>query len=291
MVVIGALFPQTELGSDPIAVRDFAQAAEDLGFHHILTYEHVLGAQTDRPDRQGRRWAYSIHDSFLEPFALFSYIAAITQRIGMTTGILIAPQRQTVLIAKQAATVDVLSGGRLRLGIGLGWNEVEYEALGQDFHNRGKRMEEQVAVLRALWTQEQVRFEGRWHHIDDAGLKPLPVQRPIPIWMGGSADAALRRIARLADGWVLAGRPTEETAAGVRRLHAYIQEAGRDPSAVGLQGGIVIRDGTTPDDWRSDYDTWTELGATHVHVNTGGAGFTSPSAHIDALRRVKELLS
>jgi probable F420-dependent oxidoreductase len=290
MVELGALFPQTELGSDAGAVREFAQAAEDLGFTHILTYEHVLGANIDRPDRAGRRWPYSKKDTFLDPFALFSYMAAITTSVGFMTAIMILPQRQTVLVAKQAATLDVLSGGRLRLGVGLGWNEVEYQALGENFHNRGKRMEEQVEVLRALWTQDVVSFNGRYHQVDEAGLNPLPVQRPIPIWMGGAADVVLKRIARTADGWVLAGRPTEENAAGWRRIQEYAREAGRDPASIGLQGAVTMRDNTTPDDWRRDYDTWTELGATHIHVNTSGAGFTSAAAHIDALRRMKDLL-
>src|SRR5437762_569003 len=160
MVELGALFPQTEIGTDPLAVRDFAQAAEDLGYSHMLAYEHVLGARIERPDREGRRWPYSQKDSFYEPFVLFSYAAAFTRTLGFFTAILILPQRQTVLVAKQASSVDVLSKGRLRLGMGLGWNEVEYEALGEDFHNRGKRFEEQVQVLRALWTQDVVTFEG-----------------------------------------------------------------------------------------------------------------------------------
>jgi probable F420-dependent oxidoreductase len=274
MVELGAHFPQTEIGTDPIAIRDFVQAAEDLGYAHLLTYEHVLGAKIDRPDRSGRRWAYSLKDSFYDPFSLFSYIAAITQRISFITGILI-----------------LLSGGRLRLGVGLGWNEVEYEALGENFHDRGKRLEEQVAVLRALWTQDVVQFTGRWHRIDDAGLNPLPVQRPIPIWMGGAADVVLRRIAAIGDGWILAGRPTAETAEGARKLHAYVREAGRDPAAVGIQGAVTLRDNTTPEDWKRDYDMWLEMGATHVHVNTGNAGLAFPAAHIDALRRMKDVLA
>src|SRR5438105_3015169 len=175
MVELGALFPQTEIGPDPLAVRDFAQAAEDLGYTHMLAYEHVLGANIDRPDRAGQRWPYSQKDTFYEPMALFSYVAGITRNLGLVSAILILPQRQTVLVAKQAATVDVLSGGRLRLGVGLGWNAVEYEALGENFHNRGRRIEEQVEVLRALWTQEVVTYHGRWHNISEAGINPLPV--------------------------------------------------------------------------------------------------------------------
>ncbi len=288
MVEFGALFPQTELGTDAIAARDFAQAAEGLGFTHLLAYEHVLGANIDRADRRGGRWPYTQRDSFLEPLTFFSYLAGVTQRLGFATAILILPQRQTVLVAKQTATLDVLSGGRLRLAVGTGWNAVEYEALGEDFHTRGKRLEEQIAVLRALWTQKLVTFEGRWHHIDDAGLNPLPVQRPIPIWMGGWVDAVLRRIVRLGDGWIVSGRPTPEIAASVGKLREYARAAGRDPASIGLQGAIVLRE--PPDQWQRDFATWQELGATHITINTMNAGFASASEHIEALRRAKEQL-
>jgi probable F420-dependent oxidoreductase len=288
-VELGALFPQTEIGTDPSAVRDFAQAAEDLGYTHLVAYEHVIGANIDRPDRRGGRWPYTMHSSFYEPFALFSYVAAITRRLELVTGVLILPQRQTVLVAKQAATLDLLSGGRLRLGVGLGWNAVEYDALGENFHNRGKRIEEQITLLRALWTQDLVTFEGRWHQVDDAGINPLPVQRPIPIWMGGWVDAVLRRVAAMADGWVVSGHPTPEIAESVQKLRDYAREAGRDPGSIGLQGGILLRD-ATPDDCRRDLATWRELGASHAMVNTMGAGFSSPTAHIDALRKAREVL-
>src|SRR5947207_13234197 len=203
---IGVVFPQTEIGDDPIAIRDYAQAAEQLGYQHLLIYDHVLGASiANRPDWRG---PYTSDTLFHEPFVLFGYLAGLTKRIELVTGVIVLPQRQTALVAKQAAEIDVLSGGRLRLGIGVGWNEVEYEALGQDFHTRGRRSVEQIAVLRALLTQEVVDFHGHWHHITHAGLNPQPVQRPIPIWFGvGSSqnpyppEAVLRRVARLADGW------------------------------------------------------------------------------------------
>ena len=188
---IGLVYPQTEFGSDPAAIRDYAQLAEELGFSHILAYDHVLGANPDRPG--GLAGPYTFRHPFIEPVALFSYMAAFTERIQFTTGIVILPQRQTALFAKQAATLDVLSKGRLRVGVGLGWNEVEYIALNEDFHTRGQRIEEQVAVLRQLWTQPLVNFSGRWHTIPDAGLNPLPLQQPIPLWFGGTAPAALRR--------------------------------------------------------------------------------------------------
>jgi probable F420-dependent oxidoreductase len=286
---IGAIFPQTEIGTDPAAIRDYVQAVEELGYAHLVAYDHVLGANTDTPERRGRRWPYTYQHQFHEPLVLFGYLAAITQRIGLVTGILILPQRQTALVAKQAAEVDVLSGGRLRLGVGLGWNEVEYEALGEDFHNRGRRIEEQVTVLRALWTQPLVTFHGRWHHITDAGINPLPVQRPIPIWMGGSDERVLRRIARMADGWILVGAPSPETAERMNRIREYARQEGRDPATIGLEGAIVVRRGG-PEQWRQDLETWRSMGATHVCVNTMGASLRSPSEHIETLRRVKQEL-
>lgn len=287
---LGAIFPQTEIGADPGAIREFAQAVEDLGYAHLLAYDHVVGANVDRPDRAGGHWPYTHHDTFAEPLVLLGYMAGVTRRIELVTGIVILPQRQTVLVAKQAATVDVLSSGRLRFGVGLGWNTVEYEALGQDFHTRGRRLEEQVALLRALWTQELVTYHGRWHDITDAGIKPLPVQRPIPIWMGGAADAALRRMGALADGWILAGAPPPDLEERIAQLRQYTVEAGREPGAVGIQGAVLLRNGG-PDQWRQDLDTWQELGATHAAVNTMRAGLDSPAAHIAALRRMKQELA
>ena len=202
---IGVTFPQTEIGSDPAAVLDYAQAAEGLGFSHLIVFDHVLGANA--ANRPGWSGAYQHTDSFYEPFALFGYLAGVTRRLELVTAVIILPQRQTALVAKQAATVDVLSGGRLRLGVGIGWNDVEYEALGENFHDRGRRSEEQIEVMRALWTNELVTYEGRWHRITDAGINPLPVQRPIPVWLGGGADPVLRRVARMADGWFPQVRP------------------------------------------------------------------------------------
>ena len=296
---VGAVFPQTEIGTDPAAIRDYAQAVEGMGYDYLLVYDHVLGANTATPDRRGRRWPYTSQDEFHEPFVLYGYLAAVTRRLGLATGVIILPQRQTALVAKQAAALDVLSGGRLRLGVGIGWNEVEYEALGEDFHTRGRRIEEQIAVLRALWTQPLVTFHGRWHHISDAGLNPLPVQRPIPLWMGGAqaggmAERALarvlRRIGRLADGWVLVGSPGPHTETYWTRIREYARQAGRDPSAISLEGGLRVRDGD-PDRWRRDLETWRRLGATHVCVNTMGAGLRSPAEHVAALRRVKPELN
>src|SRR5581483_3133355 len=222
---LGVVFPQTEIGSDPSVVRDYAQAAEQLGYHHLATYDHVLGGHPDR--FQGAfRPPYTHETSFHEPFVLFGYLAALTTRLELVTGILILPQRQTALVAKQAAEVDLLSGGRLRLGVGLGWNFVEYEALGERFQNRGARIEEQIQVLLKLWSEELVDFQGKYHTIKQASIQPRPAHR-IPIWMGGTADAVLRRVARLADGWFPQAAPGPELAEMLERLRRYVREAGR----------------------------------------------------------------
>ena len=285
---LGVVFPQTEIGTDPAAIRDYAQAAESMGYEHLIAYDHVIGANA--ASRPGWSGAYKHTDMFHEPFALFGYLAGVTQKLGLVTGVLILAQRQTVLVAKQAAVVDVLSGGRLRLGIGIGWNDVEFEALDENFHDRGRRSEEQIEVLRALWTQELVTYEGRWHRITDAGLNPLPVQRPIPIWIGGRADPVLRRTARLADGYFPLGGPTEERRASLDKMRAYAREAGRDPSEIGIESWVSVG-GRSPEDWAQDAALWKELGATHLSVNTMGAGFTSTDGHIDGIRRFKEAVS
>ncbi len=281
---IGVVFPQTEIGADAGAIRAYAQAAEDLGYAHILVYDHVLGADpTNRPGWRG----YTHREMFHEPFVLFGYLAAVVPEMELVTGVLVLPQRQTALVAKQAAEVDVLTGGRLRLGVGVGWNYVEYEALNEDFHNRGRRIEEQVEVLRKLWCGEVITFEGRWHTISEAGINPLPVQRPIPVWMGGTADVLLRRVARMADGWFPQMRPDDTARDAVSRLRRYAEEAGRDPDSVGIEARITIA-GATPDEWARQYEGWQQLGATHVGVNTMGAGLRSVDDHIAAITRFKE---
>ncbi len=281
---IGVTFPQTEITADPVAVRDYAQAAEDLGYSHLLAFDHVLGADTtNRPDWRG---PYTMDTLFHEPLVLFGYLSAITTRLEFVTGILILPQRQTVLVAKQAAEVDILSGGRFRLGIGIGWNEVEYQALNEEFRTRGKRSAEQIEVLRALFTQRSVTFHGRWHHIEAAGLNPMPVQRPIPIWLGGGSEATLRRVAAIGDGWFPQVRP-EQAKEAVEKLHGYVRAAGREPSSVGIESRVSIAN-STPDNWARAVETWRAAGATHLAVNTMNAGLTSPQQHIDAIKRFKE---
>jgi probable F420-dependent oxidoreductase len=284
---LGVVFPQTEIGADPTAVRDYAQAAEELGYRYLLVYDHVIGANPERPG--GWRGPYTYRSLFHEPFVLFGYLAGLTRSLELVTGVIILPQRQTVLVAKQAAEVDVLTGGRLRLGVGLGWNVVEYEALGENFRNRGRRVEEQIRVLRALWQDELVTFKGRWHQIPDAGIRPLPVQRPIPIWMGGMAEAVLQRAARLADGWFPQFQPGPQAQAMVDRLRQYVREAGRDPQAFGIDGRIGLGVGG-PQEWVAGVQAWQALGATHLAVNTMGIGLASPAAHMDGIRRFKAAL-
>lgn len=284
---IGVVFPQIEIGNDPIAIRDYAQAVEGMGYQHILAYDHVLGAST--ANRPNWRRAYTSKTPFHEVFVLFGYLAGLTRNVELVTGILILPQRQTALVAKQAAEIDVLSGGRLRLGIGVGWNDVEYEALGEDFHTRGARIEEQIAVLRALWTQEVVDFHGRWHHIHEAGINPMPVRRPIPIWMGGGAETVLKRIGRLGDGWFPLLPPDDDMRAMIGRIHDYARAAGRQPSGIGIEARLSI--GRTPEpEWATFVEAWRALGATHMEVNTMDAGLKTPQEYIDKLRYVKTTL-
>jgi probable F420-dependent oxidoreductase len=205
------------------------------------------------------------------------------------SGIIILPQRQAVLVAKQAAEVDILTGGRLRLGVAIGWNPVEYEALGEDFSTRGRRIGEQIAVMRALWTQDIVDFKGRWHRVDKAGILPLPVQRPIPVWMGGMSEPVIKRVARLADGWFPQFRLDDAARETMARLRGYISEAGRKPQDVGIEKQVSIAGGT-PDTWPKEIEAWQAVGATHIGINTMGAGLSSPRDHIDAIKRVKEAL-
>jgi len=282
---IGVIYPHVEFGSDPGAICEYAQTVEELGYTHILAYDHVLGANPDRPDRLNG--PYTHQSLFMEPLVLFSYMAGFVKRLEFATGILILPQRQTALVAKQAATLDILCRGKLRLGVGLGWNHVEYAALGMDFGNRGKRIEEQIEVLRLLWTQPLVTYQGRWHTIPDAGLNPLPVQRPIPIWMGGKAESAIRRIARLADGWMINLSSAEVARPVVELLNRSLEEAGRDRKSFGLEARLAYGDGN-PDTWERTIQDWADLGATHLSFNTMGSGFSGPAEHLSAVRKFAE---
>src|ERR671933_2007699 len=284
---IGVIFPQTEIGPDPAGVRAYAQAVQDLGFRHLEVFDHVLGADPAR--HPGWEGVYDVNSQFHEPFVVFGFLAAVAPRLELVTSVIVLGQRQTALVAKQAAEVDVLSGGKLRLGVGVGWNEFEYQGLNESFHNRGARCDEQIAVLRALWTQPVVTFHGRWHHIEEAGIKPLPVQQPIPIWIGGHSEAALKRAGRLGNGWLPQRPPDDEMRAQVERVRGYAQAAGRDPGKIGIEARLNIKD--MPEaQWAKFAEAWRNLGATYLCVNTMGAGFQSLQQHIDALRRAKESL-
>ena len=285
---IGVVFPQTEIGEDPAIIRDYAQAVEAMGYTHILAFDSVVGANPDRPG--GWTSQYTYRHAFHEPFVLFGFCAGVTRSIELVTGIVILPQRQATLVAKQAAAVDVLSGGRLRLGIGVGWNPVEFEALGESFTNRGKRVEEQLEVMRRLWTRELVTYEGRWHRVPDAGINPLPIQRPIPIWMGGESEVVLRRAARLADGWITLQtfRPGPAAQQTIDRLHGFVREAGRDPTAFGIEGRVALAQ-VPPAEHAKELATWRAMrGVTHLCVNTMGLGVARPTDHVRTLERFKK---
>ena len=284
---LGVVFPQTEIGADPAGVRAYAQAVQDLGFQHLAVYDHVLGA--DPAGHPGWTGTYTVDSLFHEPFVLFGYLAGLVPRLELVTSVIILPQRQTALVAKQAAEVDVLTGGRLRLGVGIGWNQVEYEALGLSFNNRARRFTEQIELMRRLWTEPVVTFQGRFHRVTAAGINPLPIQRPIPIWIGASAEPAIKRAAEVADGYFPL-RPLEGGwPATMEKLHAWLRAAGRDPSRFGIDARIAAGTGG-PDDWRQRADEWRALGATHLSLNTMGGGLSGPDAHIERLRQAMHVL-
>jgi probable F420-dependent oxidoreductase len=284
---VGVTFPQTELGGDPSAVRAYAERVEELGYSHILVYDHVVGA--DPTVHTGWNGPYDVHTTFHEPFVMYGYLAAVTRSLELVTGVIILPQRQTTLVAKQAAEVDLLSGGRFRLGIGVGWNAVEYEALGEDFGNRGKRSAEQIALLRRLWTEQTVTFDGEFHSVTGAGIAPLPVQRPIPVWIGAASAPGYKRAGRLADGWFPMVGPGPKLDEARAIVEAAAIEAGRDPATIGMEGRV---------DWRGDREAvadavaaWAKAGASHVSINTMGAGLQTVDKHLAALTEVAESIS
>jgi probable F420-dependent oxidoreductase len=289
-VKLGAVFPTCEIGDDPVAIRDFAQAAEELGYAHLVTYDHVLGAVHE--GREPRLTGpYTERDPFHEPLVLFGFLAGVTRRIGLTTGVIILPQRQTALLAKQAAELDLLSQGRLRLGVGTGWNFVEYEALGVPFEHRGTREAEQIALLRRLWREPVIDYTGRFHRIDRAGILPRP-RRDIPIWLGGFTPVAVRRAARLGDGMLFGASPTR-----MRKLltlaRQELEKAGREPASFGAEAVVDASD--DPESWPRELALWRELGGTHLSLramDTGaelvGAkrmGYRGPRDYIAALER------
>lgn len=292
---IGAVFPTTEIGNDPSVIRDWAQTAEGLGYDYMLTYDHVLGAvHADRePPFMG---PYTEDHPFHEPFTLFGYLAALTQRLELATGVIILPQRQTALVAKQVAELDVLSGGRIRLGIGTGWNHAEYEALGIPFAGRGKRFDEQLAVLRRLWTEDLVEFSGDFHRIDRANILPRPT-RPIPLWFGAIQPVALERAVKQGDGLTLATAPSRIEPM-VDRAHEMLAAIGRDASGYGLEAQVDFSQG--PGEWESEMALWRRKGGTHIclrAMDTGSelmglekVGYSGPQAYIDALETFKKAI-
>ncbi len=284
---VGAVFPQTEIGADAGAVRAYGEGVAELGFTHVLAYDHVLGA--DPAVHQPWTGPYDVHTTFHEPMVLYGYLAALTS-LELVTGIIILPQRQTALAAKQAAEVDLLTGGRFRFGVGLGWNAVEYEALGKDFTSRGRRMEEQVALLRRLWTEQTVTFEGEYEQVTGAGLAPLPVQRPIPIWFGAQSPRAYQRAGRLADGWFPQVQPGPKLDDARTVVETAARSVGRDPGGIGMEGRVSwTKDGLPK--LVDHVSRWRDAGATHLSVNTMGAGLGGADGHLAALAQVAAELS
>lgn len=288
MLKLGAVFPQTEIGAGREGVRDFAQAADELGFDYLVVYDHVLGADPAKHQLAGATSTmvpYSHESLFHEVFVLLGYLAGTTERIQLMPGVLILPQRQTALAAKQAVEVDILSGGRLMLGVGTGWNHVEYESLGEDFRTRGRRLEEQVGLLRRLWSERLVDFEGEFDRVEHAGLYPLP-GRSIPIWMGGWADVVLDRIGRIGDGWLSGAGSREVIVASMQKIHAAARGAGRDPSEIAIGAGVRAT-GFSREQQAERALEFEEIGVTHCSVVTMDAGYTSVQQHIDAIRDFK----
>ena len=281
---IGAVLPHNEIGTDPGALKAYAQGVEALGVTHLLIYDHVLGADPDRPG--GFEGPYDKDVAFHEPFTTFAYIAACTEKLEMITTVLILPQRQTVLVAKQAAEVAILSNNRFRLGVGTGWNEVEYVGLNEQFRNRGRRQAEQVELLRRLWSEDSLDYNGDFHRIDRASINPRPTE-PIPVWFGGGAPAVLKRCGTLGDGWIPLGGPNDRSRQALATIRAHREAAGKPWEGFGVQAQAQYGGGT-PERWVSHADKWRELGATHLAVATHNAGPTDADGHV---ARVAEYLA
>jgi probable F420-dependent oxidoreductase len=279
----GAVFPHNEIGTDPGAIRAYAQGIEALGATHLLIYDHVLGADPDRPG--GFRGPYDKDVAFHEPFTTFAFIAACTERLEMITTVLILPQRQTVLVAKQAAELAILSNNRFRLGVGTGWNEVEYTGLNEDFHNRGRRQAEQVALMRRLWTEDSLDYTGNYHRIDKASINPRP-EAPIEVWFGGSAPALLKRCGELGDGWIPLGSPNDASREALSTIRSHREAVGLPWDGFGVQAQAQYAGGT-PDRWATHAERWRDLGASHLAIATHNAGETDADGH---LKRVEEYL-
>ncbi len=283
---IGVVFPQLEIGTDPIIIRDYVQTVEGLGYDYVLAFDHVLGADPDAYPAQSFRYTYE--NMFHEPFVLFGYLTGLTSTLEFATGVIILPQRNAPLVAKQAASLDVLAGGRLRLGIGVGWNRAEMESLGYDFGTRGKRVDEQIEVMRELWVKPLVNFEGEYHTLRQVGINPLPVQRPIPLWFGGAAEPVLQRMVKYGAGWMVNNPDPVSFKPSWEQLHEYLQDAGRNPGSFGLDVRVSVARQPVAT-WEYVIDQWRELDATHIGINTMDAGFTSIQDHINVIRAFKEL--
>lgn len=290
----GAVFPHKTIEPDAGAIRAYVRSVEEMGFTHILSYDHVIGANAaSRPGWKG----YDLDSKFHEPIALLSFIAGMSEKIGLATGVMILPQRQTVLVAKQAATLDVLSGGRLRLGIGTGWNHVEYEALGRNFKDRGRMFDEQIDVLRQLWTERAVTVATDRHTITDAGIYPLPVQSPIPLWLGGGGvhpitgwahvDKVLHRIATKADGWLPTFDPDEEGAGVVEKFREIARDVGRDLSGFGIEALLLA---SRDRDWITHIRAWEGLGATHICCSSMVDDVAGVDGNLERLAEVRASL-
>jgi probable F420-dependent oxidoreductase len=281
----GLVYPQVELGGDPQAVHDIGVGTEALGFDHLLVYDHVVGAE--HADREPPLWGpYTEDDPFHDPFVMFGYLAAVTSRIELATGVLILPQRQTVLVAQQAADADLLSQQRLRLGVGTGWNYVEYDALGQDFAARGPRLDEQIGLLRRLWSEPLVTFDGRFDHVERGCINPRP-QREIPIWVGGFAEPAFRRGGQLGDGFTFAG-DVETAAAGMARVRHHLSAGGRSDEGFGPE--LVATRAHSTADVVATAEAWEAAGGTHLSVVTMRLGLDTAAAHLDHAQSVKDAL-
>ena len=284
---IGTVLPQLEIGDDPATLVDYTQRIEAAGYDHLLTYDHVLGVDPSWDDWEG---PYDNADQFHEPLTTFSYLAGQTDDIEFVTGILILPQRQTALVAKQAAQLDRFADGRFRMGVGVGWNPHEFIALGEDFGERGRRIEEQVDVLRQLWTEDIIDFQGEYHRIEELGINPRPVQQPIPIWMGGMAEPVRRRVGRMADGWMPQFQPGDEDAESMLQdVYDAAEEAGRSPDDVGIQGRMYAVPGER-EDWIERAEAWAELGADYMAISTMYQDLDSPEAHTAHLEDVADEL-
>ena len=286
---LGLSFPQTEIGTDPSKIKDFMQSAEDLGYDFVTFVDHVLGEEAPR----GASFAgnYTRDFMFHEVMVLMGYAAAVTNRIGLGTAVMILPQRQAVLVAKQAAEVDLLSGGRLRLGVGLGWNKVEYDGLGMPFGNRAKRFSEQIDVMRELWSQRVVEYRGDFHNFDSAGINPEPIQRPIPVWIGAMKEVAVRRAARVGDGWFMYPRqdPGDEAHTMISTYRQAAAEAGREPDSLGVNATVFANQGAGPDEWRSIMEEWERMGVNELTFRTAESDLENLEAHMDAIKKMAEV--